>query len=268
MKKTITKTSAELRIEAAELTRQLNTAILEDSYTAAKTAEDALKDVISDHNTQAMREDFAVLRSRKSPMLEAIEKLEVDTIALDRKEDKETGIVTYDLKPSKAYIDLLSFEEFCGGGIAHNPAWKHKIEKYNYLCALRVAKEIGDDVKTVAKRYAITPEAMGIDMGKTPTSNTQMLKGLQDIMDAVIYEDADGKNKYRVTSHDVAWLVNTLTKAGKTAQGLAYANTKTTRGLITRIMNRIVLDGSYTLEYTTKRDAEKAEESKKDEAKK
>lgn len=264
MAEAIVKTSSELHIEASEAARALNTAILDDSFSEISAKQEELKRIIGNHNKAAMNEDFAILRSREKPMLEAIEKLVVNTIAVSENVNTETKITTYDLKPATAYIDLLAFEKFCEGKtIAANTGWKYMIEKLNYLCALRVAKEIGDDVRTVEKRYHISPEAFKIDMGKTPTSNTQLLKQLQTIVDAVIFKDAgDGKNAYKATSHDVAWLVNTLTKAGKTAHGLTYANASTTRGLVTRILNRIVTDSNYKLEYKTKKEAEAEEAAK------
>ena len=227
---------------------------------------------MAEYNKKAKAENFAILRASDNPMLAAIEKLTYGTMTIREERDKETKVVVrYVLEAGTAYIDLLEFEKFCEGKtIAANTAWKYKLEKYNYIMALRIAKDLGDDVKSVERRYHISQEAMGIDKNNKPISNTKMLAGLQDIVDAIIYEDKDGKNRYKVTSHDVAFLVNTLTTAGRAKHGVRYANASTTRGLIARILNRIVEDGSYTLEYTTKREAEaeaKQEQKEKDQAK-
>lgn len=258
MKTNITKTSAELKLDAEAVQLSLNTALNEDSYSDITKKRDELKKKVGEYNQKTKLENFAILRSAEKPMLAAIEKLTYGTMTIKEEKDKESGItIKYKLEAGSAYIDLLEFESFCEGKtIAANTAWKYKLEKYNYIMALRIAKDIGDDYKVVEKRYHISQEAMNIDKDNKPISNTQMLKGLQAIIDAIIYEDKNGTNCYKATSHDVAFLINTLTTAGKTAHGVRYANASTTRNLIARMLNRIVEDGSYKLEYMTKKDAE------------
>jgi hypothetical protein len=261
------KTSMELKLDAEAAQLALNTALNEDSYSGIAQKQDALKKVVGEYNKKVKLENFAILRNDENPMLAAIEKLTYGTMKIKAEHDKETKtVIRYLLEADEAYIDLLDFEKFCDGvkTIAADTSWKYKLEKYNFVMALRVAKELGDDVKTVEKRYHISEEAMGIDKENRPISNTKMLSGLQSIVDAIIYEDKDGKNLYKVTSHNVAFLVQTLTKEGKTKHGVAYANASTTRRLIAKILNCII-DGSGThkLEYATKRDVENETDAKK-----
>ena len=262
-KEIITETSAELFIKAKEAVRVLNEAVLDDVHSKITESKEILDALVAKHNKAAMNEAFAILRANENPMLAAIERLEIYTTKVVANKNKDTDIITYDLDPkAQTFIDLLAFENFCRGKqIAHDPAWKHKIEKFNYLCALRIAKELGLSVEDVKKKYHIDDKAMEQDMGKTPTSNTQMLAQLQTIVDSIIYLDNPnnpGHNVYKATSHDVRFLVGTLTKAGQKKHQLVFSQNGTVRNIITRIINRIVTDGSYELKYTTKKDANKA----------
>lgn len=256
MKEVITQTSAELRVEADAAVAALNEALLDDKHSEIEKAKDAATKTVAKHNQKAMDECMARLRSKDNPMLAAIETMTVPTIALERLKNKDTDAVTYSIEPSTAYIDLLEFEKFCTGQfIAHSAGWKHMVEKFTYLLALREAKKLGVSVEVIKARYHISPEALGIDMGKTPTSNTQMLKGLQAIVDAILYEDNGGKNVYRVTSHDVDFLDDVMSKAGKGAHNIQFATYASARNYILRIMNRIITGASYGMEYKTKKDA-------------
>ena len=264
MAKNIAKTSAEIKLDAETILRDLNIALNEDAPFSDITAKrDELRKTIALFNKQARLETFKLLRAKANPMMAAIEEMVYATMTLKEDKDKDSGLtIAYRLEAGQAYIDLLDFEKFCDGKqIASNTAWKYMIEKLNFRLALRIAKEIGDDPRIVEKRYHITSEAMGIDLADNPTSNTKLLKALQGIVDAILYEDNDGKNKYRATSHDVQFLLNTLTGAGKEAHGVRYANVSTARNLVMRIMNRIITDSTYRLEYKSKLDAAKEAEN-------
>lgn len=257
-----TKSSLELKLDAEAVQLSLNTALNEDSFSDITRKRDELKKAVGNYNEKAKLENFVLLRDSVNPMLSAIEKLTYGTMSIREEKDKDTGIIIrYILEASTSYIDLLEFEKFCEGKkIATSTAWKYMLEKFNFVLALRIAKDLGIDYKTVEKRYSISQEAYSIDKDNKPISNTKMLSQLQAIVDAIIYKDADGKNAYKVTSHDVAFLLNTLTSIGKTKHGVRYANASTTRNLIARMLNKIIEDEGYNLEYVTKKDAEKEAE--------
>lgn len=259
-----TRTLSEIRIEADEKKKILNDAIIADSFSEVAKAKEGLEKLIKEYNALAIKMDFKTLCSKSDPIKEAIEQLNIATISIKPNEDKDSGIITYTLEPASKQIDLVAFDEFCKNEnkvIASDRLWMYKVEKFALLLTYRVMKELGLSTQKLEETYYIKDIARQIDIGKTPTSNNAMLKQLQAIVDAIIYESDGDKNLYKVTSHDVAYLVAVMSKRGKSGT-VVTPRAETIHKLIMDILHRIVINGEYKVEYRTKKDAKSEEESK------
>ena len=257
------KTLTELLIEAENAKKELNAAILSDSYSQIEKAKNALDTAVKEHNELAINMDFQTLRSKSAPMLAAIEQLNIATIEVKRNEDKETGIITYSLEPSSKQISLVAFDEFCQREkmeITPDKLWAHKVDRFCLLVTYKVMKDLGKDTKKLEDTYYISDVARQIDLGKTPTSNTQILKQLQSIVDSIIYEADCDDNVYKVTSHDAAYIVATMTRRGKSGTVVA-PRPSTMHTLIMDVLHRIITNGDYMVEYVTKKQAKKEAET-------
>lgn len=248
------KTLAELCADAEVQAKAWNTAMFEKNLDIAAKANASLETIEKDYLAQAQLETFAACAEAEKPMLAAIEKFSFQIIRHVDKTDHESELTTRELVKKDRQIDLLRFEEYCQKtvktDIANDPMWKFMVQRFNQLLCIRAARELKIDPKAIADSYYLAEKAKEIEMGKTPDSNTQILKQLQSCIDAIIFEDdGKGKNAYKADSHDVAYLLMTYTRKGKNALSVATANHSTIRNQIGAICYRIVTKGAYTLEY-------------------
>jgi hypothetical protein len=253
----MSKTLSELLIEAENAKKELNAAILSDSFSQVAKCKATFDKSVKDYNELAVVLDFITLRSKSEPMKAAIEQLEIATIKSKENKDKDTGTITYTLEPATKQVDLVAFDEFCQReklDITPDRLWKYKVEKFCLLVTYKVMKDFGLDTKKLESTYYISDVANQIDMGKTPTSNTAMLKQLQTIVDAMIYEAEGEKNTYKATSHDVKYIVAVMTRRSK-SKVIAAPNPSTMHTLVMDVLNRIITDGAYSVDYVTKKQA-------------
>ena len=260
MKKTLT----ELYIEAENAKKELNAAILSDSVSQIEGAKKAMDTAVKEYNDTAVIMDYETLKSKSAPMLAAIEQLTIACIEAKRNEDKDTKIVTYSIEPVNKQISLPAFDEYCGREklqIAPDRLWIYSVEQFCLLITYRIMKELGGDTRKLMETYYISDIARQIDLGETPMSNSKILKQLQTIVDGIIYEAEGGKNIYKVTSHDVCYIVQTMTRRGKVSGTVVAPKPATMHTLIMDVLHRIVTDAEYKVEYVTKKQA-KAESGK------
>lgn len=261
-----TKTLSELLIGAENAKKELNTAILNDSFSQVGKCKEAFDIAIKEYNELAIIQDFITLRSKSEPMKAAIEQLSIATIESKQNKDKESGIITYTLEPAIKQIDLVAFDEFCERekmNIAYKKDWKYLIEKFCLLITYKIMKDLNCDTNKLENTYFISDIARQIDLGKTPISNTALLKQLQTIVDAIIYEEENGKNTYKVTSYDVNYVIATMTRRGKSGT-VVSPKPSTMHMIVMDVLHRIITDGDYKVEYVTKKQAKemKGEETK------
>ena len=257
------KTLSDLLVAAENAKKEANAAILSDSASKIAKTKEALDTAIKEYNEMAITLDFQTLRANSNPMLAAIEQLDIATIEAKANKDKETGIITYAIEPASKQISLVAFDEFCQREkltIAPDRLWYHKVEKFCLLITYKVMKDLGKDTKKLEETYYIADAAKQIDMGKTPTSNTAILKQLQTIIDGIIFEDDGGKNAYKAISHDAAYIVATMTRRGRESGTVVTPRTNTMHMLVMDVLHRIATDGEYKVEYTTKKQIAKAKE--------
>lgn len=222
----------------------------ETAATMLQKNEKATDEAVNEYTSHAKALCFAECAETDDPMLEAVKRLTYESICVKDTENKDEGTIVRTREPKARRIDLAQLHKYVDGGIGHEKDWNAKAEKLNFLLTVRQATRLGIDPKAINDSYYISDIAKQIDMGKNPTSNTNLLKTLQIVIDAMIGPD------FKATSHHVNDMVDTYTKrSNKTALARKVANHSTFRQELAEICHAIVLAKGYTLEYKTKKES-------------
>ena len=205
-----------------------------------------VEQLVNEYTAIARDECFDALKATDDPMLEAVKQLTFSTIRIvDKKvgEEKQKTPVS-SIEDAEKPIDLLKLHKYVGGdGIGKDKQWAYKVEKLNFLMTAQKAVELGIDPTEVNNSYAMSDIGKAIDLGKTPTSKTNILKTLQAIVTAMVGEE------YKATSHDVNFLYSVYSRKNRAALTVTCANHKYMRQYMAEICHRIVLNKSYALDY-------------------
>lgn len=205
-----------------------------------------VEQLVNEHTAIAREECFTALKATDDPMIEAVKQLTFSTIRIvDKKvgEDKQKTPVS-SIEDAEKPIDLLKLHKYVGGdGIGKDKNWAYMVEKLNFLMTAQKAVDLGINPKEVHDSYAMSDISKQIDLGKTPTSKTNILKTLQAIVTAMVGEE------YKATSHDVNFLMSVYSRKNRTALTVTCANHKYMRQYMAEICHRIVLGKSYALDY-------------------
>jgi hypothetical protein len=145
-------------------------------------------------------------------------------------------------------IDLERLDKFCDG-IGADKNWVHLAQKMNFLLTAQKCVDLGVDPHKLNDSYAMSEIAKSIDMGKTPTSKTNLLRTLQMVVTGMLGEEA------KATSHDVNYLLSIYSKKGRKALSVSCANHKYFIGYLAEICHRIILGKAYEVEYKAKKGA-------------
>lgn len=234
-------------------------------FAALNRIESEIRDAEAAYADQQMHEVFSECKKQPEPVLAAVERYDYPVLA--HRLNREDGIVTgMELVEDRTkQIDLV---KLCKAlGIAH--LWEYKVEKFGNLLCMRAAKELGwsdDQIKQIERLYYCNALSRKEEMGAVPTSNTQIVKLLQQVIDAVLPMDAEtGKSKYRCNSHDVAYLLMAYTKRnGKKKLTIEVAKNSFVHRLVMDVMHRIVTGATYDLKYQMRK--EEPADGKKTEA--
>lgn len=219
---------------------------------------ETIQEEIKNLNGDKMRETFTGLAKTSEPVKNAIIQLNFDIVKLKATKDKDTDLVTYSLEDAKKQIELLKFAEFVAKSEFAEENWRFKVEKFNQLITFKAVKDLNGKMEEIKKSFYISKLADAVEMGKTPTSNTQVLKNLQTVVDAIIYEEKDGKadvNMYKAKSHDAEYIIKLMCKRGDSGK-VVMPKVATMHTLIMDVLHRIVLDLDYKIEYTKRKDVE------------
>lgn len=251
----------ELRTMAESLAAVYNDAILdgnfnpvieviaEDNKETAMAVREAMEFIVNKYTSIARTECFDALKATDNPMLEAVKQLTYQTIRIVDKPGKKDGEAPKtSIEDSEKPIDLLKLHKYVGGdGIGADKNWAYKVEKLNFLMTAQKAIDLGIDPKAVHDSYAMSEISRDIDLGKTPTSKTNILKTVQAIVTAMVGEE------YKATSHDVNFLMSVYSRKNRKALTVTCANHKYMRQYMAEICHRIVLGKSYALDFKAKR---------------
>lgn len=235
---------AELDAKLREQVKQFNDAMLDGRFNDATKLNTEMEETVGEYAGIARGICFDECAATEDPMMEAIKRLSYTVIAVkDVKKDKEDAIATREVIEKDRQIDLLKLHKYIEGGIGRDKSWNHYVEKFNFLMTAQKAVDLGIDPKAINDSYAMSDISKQIDMGKTPTSKTNILKTLTTVVQAMVGEE------YKPVSHDVAFLMSVYSRKSRKALTVTCANHKYMRGYLMEICHRIVTGKSYELEF-------------------
>lgn len=236
---------AELRKQAEEQVKAFNDAVQNGRYEESSKADKAIVNTVNDYTATVRDMCFQECKDTPDPMMAAIKTLSYVTIAVKDEKKDDDKVPVRVIVEKERQIDLLKLDKFCGG-IGANPDWAHIAQKMNFLLTAQKAVDLGIDPKTVNNSYSMSEIARQFDMGKKPTSKTNLLKTLQTVVTAMVGDS------YKATSHDVNFLLSVYSKKSRKALTVSCANNRNFLGYIMEICHRIVTNKAYELEYKTK----------------
>lgn len=194
------------------------------------------------------------------PMLEALKRGFIGQKKITLKNHKskqgQMEVVTVeaileDGKPMTMPLQMLEKEHVGQGMLCENGQWPYMAEKFAMLMNARATAAVGGDTRKFSRYYKIQEKARECDVGATPTSNSQIQKALQAIVDGILFIDngkGEKENIYKVTGYDVKFIELTMIREGNRA-GIVCCRPQTMIKLITKALHRIVTGGKYDVEY-------------------
>lgn len=234
---------AELRANAEEVVSAYNEAYQEGKFEDAYKANAAIDEIVNEYTSIARDICFDECKSAEDPMVEAVKRLSFATISVkDEKRGDEKIPVRVIVEKDKK-IDLLKLHKAVAGGIGSDKSWPLIAEKLNFLLTAQKAVDLGIDPAAINDSYAMSEIAKAIDMGKSPTSKTNMLRTLQVAITAMLGDEA------KATSHDVNFLLSVYSSKNRKALTVTCANHKYLRGYLAEICHRIITGKSYAVEF-------------------
>lgn len=239
----ITAKKAELRTNAEEQVKVYNDAIQSGNYEAAYKTDEEIQKIVNEYTSIVREECFEECKASENPMLEAIKRLSFTTIGTKDTKKGDEKIPVREVIEKERAIDLLKLHKSVDGGIGADKNWVYLAEKLNFLLTAQKAVDLGVNPKAVHDSYAMSDIAKQIDMGKTPTSKTNILKTLQTVITAMLGEEV------KATSHDVNYLMSVYSRKNRRALTVTCANHKYFRGYLAEICNHIVTGNPYEVDY-------------------
>lgn len=241
-----------LRKDVEERISAYNAAILQKAdFAKINRIEGEVRDAEAAYNDQQMKEVFAECGKQQYPILAAVKRY--DYPILSHKIIREDGLIT-GMALTEDRTKQIDLVKLCKAlSISH--LWEYKVEELGNLLCMRAAKELGwsdAQVKQIEKLYyrsAISRDEA--KLGVVPTSNTQICRLIQQVIDAVLPVDPEtGKSQYRCNSHDVAYLLMCYTKRnGKQKLTIEVAKNTYVHRLVMDVMHRIACGLWYDLKY-------------------
>ena len=233
-----------LRAEVEGLVSSYNEAYQAGKFEDAMKASKAIEEKVNEYTSVARDDCFEACKNSPDPMLTAVTVLSFITIGVKDEQKGDDKIPVRIIVEKERQIDLFKLYKYCGDkGIGADPKWLYMAEKLNMLLTVQKAQALGvKNLQEINDSYAISSIAKEIDLGKTPTSKTNILKTVQVVITAMI---GDG---YKATSHDVNFLMEAYSKKNRKALTITMANHKAMRGLLAEICHRIVTDKAYAAE--------------------
>lgn len=244
---------AEIEGKLPQLIEEHNNLLLEKGAVACATLEGNIAEMSNELVKCYKVVAFEEILTEENPLISAITKLNINIKRAKLAKTEGVNVRVYSLEDSEMRIDIKELEKYAKRQITANKDWHHAISKFNYLLLtymienLMKNKELREaEVSKVRSNYHMKEIAKAIDLGETPTSNTQMLKQLNLIIGNIIGKDykIDGK-AVKATSHDVFWLERVYLKKGKTALTAMATNDNQLRTIITEIIHKLLTNKEY-----------------------
>lgn len=233
---------AEIKANAEGLAELYNKQMLESKFDDASKTDAEMKKAVDEYAQIQMDDVFMHCRASEDPMYEACRILRYPVIKIKDGTVEGSELKRREIVDAEKQIDLAKLHKFCNG-IGHDQKWIYKLEKFNMLLTAQVASNLGIDPKQVHDSYAMNAISKEIDLGKNPTSNTNLLKTLTSIIHDMIGEE------YKPISRDVKYLQYIYGKKGKSALTVVCANHRYMRNYVQEICHRLITDKAYTVDY-------------------
>ncbi len=235
---------SELRTKTKELVSSYNEAYQTGKFEETVKTSKAIDKTVNEYTAVARDDCFEMCKNSPDPMLTAVKLLSFITIDIKDEQKGDDKIPVRTVVEKERQIDLHKLYKYCGpDGIGADPQWLYMAEQLNCLLTAQKAQDLGLDPKVVNDSFAMSNIAREIDLGKSPTSKTNILKTLQTIITAML---GDG---YKATSHDVNFLMSVYSRKNRKALTVTTANHKALRGYLAEICHRIVCNKQYALAY-------------------
>lgn len=152
---------------------------------------------------------------------------------------------------SEKKIDLLKLHAFSKRKLGVDTNWDYMAQAYNQTLTARAAKLImsNEDLTTVLNEICDSMHmhrlAREIKNGvKDPTSNTQLLKALNELIGAML-----GEEYKKCTSHDVQYMLMLYHKKGKKALSVQCSKHSAFAGILMDICHAKLMEKGYSVEF-------------------
>ena len=235
----------ELRASVEEKVKAYNEVFQDKKFDESFKIDQEITEAVNEYTGIVRDMCFEDCKTSDDPMLAAVKRLSFITIGVKDATEGEDKVPVRSVIDRERQIDLLKLHKYCDGiGADHN--WPYMVEKFNMLLTAQKAIDLGiADLKAINDSYAMSDISRGIDMGKNPTSKTNILKTLRGIIAAMLGEEFANK----ATSHDVNFLLSVYSRKNRKALTVTCANHKYMRGYVMEICHRIVTDKAYEVDY-------------------
>lgn len=233
---------ADLRKKAEEKAIAYNEAMGDEKVSEATKIESEIDDIISEYTGTAKQVCFEDCKNSGDPMMSAVKQLTFKTIKAIFKAPEGKLVEKCSIEETDRAINLEALHRYCDG-IGKDQKWLYYAQKLNFLLTVQKAKDLGIDPKSINDSYAVAETARDLDMGKTPTSKTNMLKTLNMVIAAMVGDE------FKATSHDVNYLLTIWAKKStKKALSVTAARHRSMYAFLAEICHRIVLSKVYEIE--------------------
>lgn len=203
-----------------------------------------------EYATVVANEMYDAYAKKDNPIIEIIKAYSYSTLGHkevhSKDKDDSNRIVSVDSVERERQIDLLAF---CKRAKLDTD-WQYTASKFNQLMCLRAATQLGmstANIKKISTSYFLQDAVKKIEMGATPTSNTQVCKLLQKVLNDMLPNlTEDKKEIYKCNNHDVAYLDDIYgKKSNKSKITVRVSNDAFLRRILVDIAYRLVTNGMY-----------------------
>lgn len=228
-----------------------------------------VKKCIAEYNKRAHDDKLLAMAQAENPMREAVTDYTYGT-KKDRitknKDGEETGVEIVDSTGSVTMLEVAKEAK-----LPHT--WEYEIEKVSELLLIRKAKENYDkvddrqkvEIDRIRRRYKMSSDGRALEDGPNPTSNTQLIKRLQKVLDEIVPNG--GKI---MTRHLNSLLERFGGDDKKETNGLKFAGTRATMGYVQKLYYSVVTGTEVKFSYKEEKEdavVAKADEPKTEEPK-
>lgn len=201
--------SVETRVQ--EALNEVKNALKENDLAVFAEKKTALAKAVDEWNANLQNVAFEALLGCEHPVIAAVQQFYIDAYRIKETTDKDSGKITdiaLDKRPRR--IDL---EKFCEWGHL-DTAWARSSSELRDMLEARETELYSLKPSELAKKSFYFISVMRKkEAGETPDSNTQIVRQLQKIIDEAIFIDnGKGKNAYKCTNHDIAFIQDAVTK--------------------------------------------------------